>query len=187
MQLRNRSFFGPARFPLSPGKLLREVTVSIPVTIVLRANQPTAITLRVFPLLNPFRPNAGQSLSHIPVKIGISPRAAGVVHPDRIVGFQLSIRQTGGLKLNLAKGNFQIAPGTLDVDPLHALQGVDLFDFRAAVFAAHRHLLAPPPIHPRRNSSTFPSGGMTRIRLKGLGTLVPDSQPGRPDSPTIQQ
>ena len=79
VQLRDRSLFSPARLAMNSRKLLHHVPVPVSMTVIFRSNFTPLIKLRVLSLLDPFRPNARQTLSHVAFKIGISPRTAGIV------------------------------------------------------------------------------------------------------------
>ena len=148
VQLRDRSLFSPARLTMNPRELLGHVPIPVSMPVIFRSNFTPLIKLRVLSLLDPFRPNAGQALSYVAFKIGIPPRTAGIVDADWIVGLQFPIRQTSRLEFDFTERNLQIGSRPLDIDSFHALEGVDLFDFCAAVFGAHPLLLPHPPIQP---------------------------------------
>ena len=138
VQLGNRSPLGTAGLTPPTRKLLLARAVAVALAVVLRTNLPPWIRLGVSPLLDPCRPRGGQPLPDVRGKVRIPPGSARVVDAHRVVGLQAAVRLPRGLKFNFPERHPQIGPGSVQINPSHALDGVKFLDLRHGKIGAHR-------------------------------------------------
>ena len=88
------------------------------IAVVARLGVASVVFGDITPGHNPLATQAGQAVLHVAAEFLVTPRAACVINPHRVVGLKLAVEIFGRRKTDLAEGHADVgvlAPG--DVDP----------------------------------------------------------------------